>query len=248
MKVSIVTATYNSAEYIEDTYSSIAAQTFSDWEWIITDDASSDNTCEIIRRFSSHDSRVKLLVQSSNQGAARARNASLQAASGDFIAFIDSDDLWDPFKLEKQLAFMASNIDFCFTSYALVSANGRRLGKFVDTDAAASLGYHDLLKKVATVGCSTVMLRRNAFPRILMPDLRTGQDYALWLHLLRSTTSRAYLLNETLSSYRIRPGSISRNKFKKALRQWEIYRDLESLSFFYAFYCFVHYAIKAVLR
>ena len=104
-----------------------------------------------------------------------------------------------------------------------------------------------MLRKKATLGCSTVMIRRAGFNDLLMPLLRTGQDYATWLKLLR-TGEKAYILNEVLTSYRILPNSISRNKFKKAIRQWQIYRDVENLSFSMSFVCFFFYAYRAVFR
>ncbi|GAB3520280.1 glycosyltransferase family 2 protein [Photobacterium alginatilyticum] len=247
MKVSIITPTYNSEEWIIQTYESIVNQTHHNWEWIITDDCSSDETLKVLEYLSNNDDRVKVFCNRKNSGAAVSRNNSIEHAQGDFLAFIDSDDLWLPNKLESQIHFMGDKIDFSFTAYELVDGSGKKLDKLVDSNQSGSFDYHDMLKKKATLGCSTVMLRRIAFNDISMPLLRTGQDYALWLKLLR-TGSRAYVLNDVLTQYRILPNSISRNKIKKAKRQWQIYREIEKLSFKKSLECFSFYAYRAIFR
>jgi glycosyltransferase involved in cell wall biosynthesis len=245
--VSIVTAAYNAQSFIEQTYNSIKSQTITDWEWLVTDDCSTDNTLRILSDIAAQDKRVKIFRNPQNSGAAVARNKSLQYARGTFIAFIDSDDLWLPNKLHKQIHFMGENIDFSFTAYELIDANGKQLNKHVDADQDGSFDYKDMLKKKATLGCSTVIVRRAGFDDISMPLLRTGQDYALWLKLLK-TGKQAYVLNKVMGQYRILTNSISRNKFKKARRQWQIYRQIEALSIFQATVCFLFYAWRAVFR
>ncbi|KNH10611.1 glycosyl transferase family 2 [Vibrio lentus] len=246
-KVSIITATYNDEAWIVDTYNSILAQSHEDWEWLITDDSSSDKTFDIITQLASNDQRIKLFKNDINSGAAVSRNRSISHSDGEFIAFLDSDDLWHPLKLEKQLDFMGDNIDFSFTAYELVDSEGESLDAKVDSSQSGSFSYDDMLKKKATMGCSTVMLRISAFDDLSMPLLRTGQDYALWLKLLKSG-ALAHVLNDVLTQYRILPNSISRNKFKKAKRQWEIYRKLEGIGLFYSSINFVFYAYRAVFR
>lgn len=245
--ISIITATYNSSSELLETYKSISSQTLDNWEWLVTDDCSSDSTYQLLQEISEKDQRVKVYKNAVNSGAAVARNSSLSHAKGDFIAFIDSDDCWLPNKLEKQVAFMGNNIDFSFTAYTLIDHCGDSIGKTVDTTQTGFFTYEDMLRKKATLGCSTVMLRRNAFSDISMPSLRTGQDYATWLKLLKSG-KHAYLLNEVLTCYRIMPNSISRNKIKKAKRQWQIYREVEKLPFIKTVFCFTFYAWRAVFR
>lgn len=247
-KVSIVTATYNSESYIEETYDSIKSQSYANWEWLVTDDCSSDSTVDLLKRIAATDERIKVFQLSVNSGAAVARNNSLENSTGEYIAFIDSDDIWEPSKLEMQLSFMLdNNISFSFTAYELVDKNGRSLKTSVDTHLTSSVSYEDMLKKKATLGCSTVMLKRSGFKNIRMPLLRTGQDYATWLSLLK-TGQKAVPLTKTLTKYRILPDSISRNKFKKAKRQWQIYREVEMLAFFKSLVCFSFYAWRAVFR
>jgi len=193
------------------------------------------------------DKRITVLKNPTNSGAAVSRNLSIANASGVFVAFIDSDDIWMPDKLERQIDFMGAEIDFSFTAYEIIDNVGGSIGKIVDKQRVRFFTYEDMLCKAATLGCSTVMLRRSQFANLKMPLVRTGQDYALWLKILKSGKN-AYLLPEALTHYRITPNSISRNKLKKAKRQWEIYRKLEGLSFVKSFRCFLFYAVRAVIR
>lgn len=247
MKVSIITPAFNSEKWITKTYESIKNQTYQDWEWLITDDCSADDTLTIIQNLSVSDNRVKVFNNKINSGAAVSRNNSIRNATGDFLAFIDSDDLWLPDKLEKQLVFMGRNIPFSFTAYELIDANENKLNKSVDSHQNGAFSYQDMLRKKATIGCSTVILRRASFADISMPLIRTGQDYALWLKLLK-TGQKAYVLNDVLTQYRILPNSISRNKIKKAKRQWEIYRKIECLGLIESSINFCFYALRAVFR
>lgn len=248
-KVSIITATYNSALYIESVYNAIKEQNYPHWEWLVTDDCSTDSSLEILENIARHDNRVSVFKNAVNSGAAVSRNVSLANVTGEFIAFVDSDDLWLPNKLNEQIAFMQNNdaINFSFTAYELIDGDSKRLNKVVDATQERAFSYADQLCKKATMGCSTVILRRSAFSDLLMPLLRTGQDYALWLKLLK-TGNKAYLFPKVLTQYRILPDSISRNKLKKIMRQWSIYRDIENLNIFLAAKCFCFYAWRAVFR
>lgn len=245
--ISIITATYNSSHEIFATYRSICEQTHKNWEWLITDDCSTDNTFDILTALSEQDSRIRVFQNEVNSGAAVSRNKSISEANGDFIAFIDSDDVWEPNKLQRQIDFMGEHIDFSFTAYRLIDEVGISLNKTVDAKNTGAFDYEDMLRKKATLGCSTVMVRRKGFSDLSMPLLRTGQDYATWLKLLK-TGKKAHLLNDVLTSYRILPNSISRNKFKKAKRQWQIYREVERLPMIKSAICFCFYAWRATFR
>lgn len=247
MKISIITPAYNAERYISKTYESIRNQTHTDWEWLVTDDQSTDNTLTILNGLAKKDCRIRVYENSENSGAALSRNNSIEQASGEFLAFIDSDDLWLPNKLEQQIKFMSEDILFSFTAYELIDSNGCSLNRTVDSSQQGCFSYNDMLKKKATLGCSTVMLRRESFDEIRMPLIRTGQDYALWLKLLK-TGCDAYVLDQILTQYRILPDSISRNKVKKALRQWEIYRKIEKLDFINSCVNFCFYAFRAIFR
>lgn len=247
MKVSIITPAYNCERWILKTYQSINDQTYIDWEWLVTDDCSSDDTLSILGEIAKQDRRVRVFRNSKNSGAAVSRNNSIKNANGAFLAFIDSDDLWNCRKIEKQLAFMGEDIAFSFTAYELIDENEVNLNKTVDSTQEGEFSYNDMLRKKATLGCSTVMLRRSSFDDITMPLIRTGQDYALWLKLLK-TGQRAHVLNTPLTQYRILPDSISRNKIKKSKRQWQIYREIEELSLIDSTINFCFYAFRAVFR
>lgn len=246
--VSIITPTYNSSSYILRTYESICEQSHQNWEWLITDDKSNDNTVAIIEDIILKDKRVMLFKNDVNSGAAFSRNISISKASGEFIAFLDSDDLWYPEKLTKHIGFMENHIDFSFTSYEVVDEFDNALNKRIDTKHnILFFSYNEMLRKKATIGCSTVMLRRESFKKIKMPMIRTAQDYALWLSLLKQGYN-AFLLNEVLTKYRITPNSLSQNKFKKALAQWHVYRKNESLNLLRTIVNFNFYAFRAIFR
>lgn len=245
--ISIITPAYNCADTIHATADSILHQTYSNWEWLITDDCSDQATVETLNNLAQKDTRIRIFRNEDNGGAAVARNTSMSHANGDYIAFLDSDDMWHQDKLAKQVEFMKEDIHFSFTAYEIVNEHNQSTGQYVDAKQEGSFNYRDMLCKQATLGCSTVMLRRNAFGDTAMPLLRTGQDYALWLKLLK-TGVEAHILAQPLTRYRIMPNSISRNKVKKAKRQWQIYREVEQLGLLTSAYCFVHYAWRAVFR
>ncbi|WP_413498579.1 glycosyltransferase family 2 protein [Buttiauxella gaviniae] len=245
--ISIITATYNSERFIKDTYDSILSQTYCNWEWIITDDCSTDNTYNILRQIESRDSRVKIERNIKNSGAAVSRNNCFRRSNGMYFAFLDSDDIWIKEKLHQQLDFMMSGCDFSFTAYEIIDENRKKLNRIIDFKQHPPIKYKDLLKKNATIGCSTVMLRRSACEGLQMPLLRTGQDYATWLLVLKNGVS-AYHLPQVLTQYRIVKNSISRNKIKKAKRQWQIYREIEKLDLIQSIICFCHYSVKAIIR
>ena len=246
--ISIITATFNSEKYIRATYESICAQTFCDWSWCVTDDCSTDSTWSILTELASQDERVAIYRNDSNLGAAVSRNNSIDNAVGVYLAFLDSDDLWEPQKLSKQYNFMEKGYDFSFSGYSICLDDGTMTGKKVDMSAPVAINYDDLLVKRVTLGCSTVMLRKSYVAKQRMPLIRTGQDYAFWLLLLREAGGRAYQIAEALTKYRIAPGSISRNKYLKAKRQWQIYRSLEKLTVSKSAWCFLCYALRAVFR
>lgn len=245
--VSIVTPCFNSAKFIYECYESIRAQSYSEWEWLITDDASTDQSAQIISMISQSDPRVKPLFMKVNRGAAFCRNASIDNSQGQLIAFLDVDDLWRHDKLERQVAVHQKGIKFSFTSFTQFRLAPDVDGKIIDPGPERYFSYQDMLHKRATLGCSTVMLVRDIVGSKRMPDLRSGQDYAFWLSILREGTS-AYLIADSMTFYRILPGSLSRNKLKKAVRQWQIYRSIEKLSFYKSLWVYKSYVINALTR
>lgn len=247
--VSVIIPAYNSEQFIGEAIRSVLNQSYQDLEVLVTDDCSSDATERVVRELAAEDSRVHYFRMKQNGGAALARNNSIQQAKGRYIAFLDADDVWLPGKLEVQLAFMCQKqCAFSFTGYSVYSGEGLFDDKVVDAETPDSIAYGDLLKKTCTVGCSTVILDRGQLPTIEMTNIRTGQDYALWLRLLRESGLRAYNLKTRYTGYRVLKGSISRNKFKKIRRQWQIYREIEKIYLLPAFYLMFFYARNAVFR
>lgn len=244
--VSIIMPSYNSAEWIQETIESVQSQTYSNWELLITDDASTDNTVQLIQEFQKADNRINLFISRVNRGAGKSRNNSLQHAHGRFIAYLDSDDIWSPNKLERQLAFMSKNhVCMCYTDYDLVGENGeyRRT-----VHVQKSVTYDGFLKR--PLSCShTIVFDTNVVDKALlvMPDVRRGQDSATWLQVLK-TGITGYALCESLAKYRRHEGSLSSNKLKAIKRTWYLYREIEHLPLLYACECFVSYAINAVKK
>lgn len=244
MKVSIITPAYNSEAFIGETIESVMAQRFQDWELLITDDGSTDNTCEIVKGYAMHDERIRLFVLGSNQGAAMARNHSLSQARGRYIAFCDSDDLWTPDKLEKQIAFMEKNsFPFSFAPYHIISEQGKEIG-FSAT--RPKVNYKDLLR-TCDIGCLTAVYDTAFFGKIPMPDIKRRQDYALWLRMLKKTDF-AYSFSEPLGSYRLRNHSISRNKLKAIYYIWKVYREEEKLSFLRSAGLLLIYSLHGIMK
>lgn len=250
MLVSIVTAVYNNEKEIHGTYECLVSQSHETWEWVVTDDGSSDDSYSLLKEIASKDDRVRVFRLESNSGAAVARNYSIDQSVGEYIAFLDSDDLFYPEKLRTQLNFMNNDKDFSFTQYVQTTVrdlNAVHRQRVVDLATPTIVDYKALLRKDVTLGCSTVMIRRRFLGARRMPMLRTGQDYAFWLSLLRGGAF-AYKLEAPLTLYFIRSGSISRNKVKKALRQWQIYRKEEKLDIHKSLLYILCYGYRAVFR
>lgn len=203
----------------------------------------------MLQEMALNDSRIRIFKNEVNSGAAVTRNVSISNATGKYIAFIDSDDLWKPEKLERQVKWMSHNkMEMTFTHYEIVNEVGEPTGQVVDTHMEVDpVSYEDMLRKKATLGCSTVMIDRELLGDIRMPVIKTTEDYALWLSILK-TGVLAYPVNRVLTSYRILPNSLSRNKIKKAKTQWTVYREFENLTLPKAIECFCFYAYRAVFR
>ncbi len=245
--VSVIMPSYNSERHIKEAIESLQAQTFKDWELLVTDDCSSDSTYEIVAGIAKRDSRLRLFSTIKNTGAAAVRNNSLLHAQGRYIAYLDSDDLWKPTKLEKQIAFMQKRkAAFSCCSYEVIGADGEPLGKIVrmlDTCDYKGFLTHNLLQTVGIMADTTRLDKE----LLVMPDMRRRQDAATWLQVLKAGHV-CYGIPEVLCSYRRVAGSLSSNKLKAAQGVWHIYRDVEHLNLTTATYCFVRYALLAVWK
>ncbi len=244
-KVSIITPAFNAAAYIGQTIESVVAQTFSDWEMIVVDDGSSDDTLAIVRDWQARDGRIKLLINETNLGPGPSRNRAIDAAQGRFIAFLDSDDLWLPEKLQTQVDTMTrTGAYFTFTSYEVIGHDGHGLGKTVH--APAQISYRGLLKDTV-IGCLTVMIDRNRVEKLAMPNIPSRQPLVLWLRLLREV-GPAVGIDQILAKYRARAGSISSNKRSAAKNVWRVYREYERLGLVASLWYFINYAVNGSLR
>ncbi|WP_313206020.1 glycosyltransferase family 2 protein [Psychrobacter faecalis] len=242
--VSIITPSYNSALLIVSTIQSVISQTFTDWEMIVVDDCSKDNSVEVIQSFVDCESRIKLIKLTENSGAAVARNTAIEAAQGRFIAFLDSDDLWDSQKLEKQINFMINeNVAFSYTAYMKINEEGV---PFQAMKVPSKVSYRNLLK-TCVIGCLTVVYDTKYVGKVYMPENIKREDFATWLRLLKCV-DYAYALPEVLASYRVYPDQSSSNKASMALESWRLYRNVEQLNIFKATYYFSQYAIRGLLR
>jgi len=242
MKVSIITPSYNSEKYIAETIQSALDQTYQEWEMIIVDDVSTDNSLQIIEKYAKKDRRIKLIRLKQNMGPASARNRAIEEAKGRYIAFLDSDDTWFPQKLKKQLAFMKKyNLVLTYSAYETMDETS----KYINTrNIQEVITYKDMLKS-NHIGNLTGIYDRNYFAKVYMKN-HGHEDYILWLELLKQLESTKGL-SEPLAKYRIVEKSISSNKSQVLSWQWYIYRNIEKLSFFQSTYYmiwYIYYAIK----
>lgn len=220
--VSIITPVFMAERFIGQTILSVQAQTYRQWELLLIDDCSTDGSADVIRPLAAHDPRIRYVRLEHNSGAAVARNKALELARGEYIAFLDADDLWVDFKLEHQLRFMADRkADFVFAAIVPVDEEGTPMRRPIPVPAKAD--YRHLLSHTV-IATSTVLLRREAFGPFTMPLRRGGQDYATWLMLLRLTAC-AYGQNEVLTHYRVCKDSLSSNKLSSVQQVYSIQRE-----------------------
>lgn len=243
--VSVVMPAHNSARFVEESVASVVAQTFGDWELIVVDDASADDTPAILARLAAADQRIRIERLEIQAGPGMARNHGMRLAAGRFLAFLDSDDLWTPDKLECQLEFMRQgDRAFTYTQYIKVGEDGQAGGAPIPmpprSDYAATL-------KHCCMSTPTVMLDRERLGALEMPPLSRGEDHVLWLAALQRTPY-AWLLPEPLVKVRVHAGSLSYNKLRKAAAQWRVYRETLGLGFWRALWCFAHYACHGLLK
>ena len=222
--VSIIMPSYNTASFIAESIQSVLAQSYKDWELIIVDDCSSDNTDEVVKPYLS-DQRIRYLKNENNSGAAVSRNRALREAKGKWIAFLDSDDLWMPEKLEKQIRFMEKN-GYCFsyTNYAEIDTEDHRNGITVTgPKKVTKTGFFNY----CWPGCLTVMYDAEAIGLIQIADIKKNNDYAMWLKVCQKAD--CYLLDEELALYRRgRAGSVSTHSIKTMIGwHYKLYREAE---------------------
>lgn len=226
--VSIITPNWNCARYISETIRSVQVQTYQNWEMLIVDDNSTDNSELMVKPFIDRDKRIRLLKNEKNSGAAVSRNYALKEAKGKWIAFLDSDDLWAPEKLEKQLTFMVENdYHFCYTEYKEIDANSCETGILVSGPKKVSkLGMFAF----CWPGCLTVMYDREYVGLLQIEDIKKNNDYAMWLKVCRKAS--CHMLREPLALYRRgRTGSISSHGYSTMIRwHYKLWREAEGVN------------------
>ncbi len=238
---------FNGMPFLADAIKSVLQQQYDDWELLIVDDGSSDESVGYCRALLEREPRARLLGTSGRRGAAHARNAGIAASRGRYIAFLDCDDVWSPQKLHTQIDFMQKRrLAFSWTSYDVIDRCGRKLRTQTSANRCT---YRDLLVKRTVIGCLTAVYDKSLLGAQFMPAIRMRQDFGLWLRLLRICEERKLGnggIAEPLASYRVHAAGMTSNKLLAAWYQWRLYRDIEDLPLWDTWYCFANYALRGV--
>lgn len=244
--VSIITPNWNCEKFIAETIASVQAQTYQNWELLIQDDCSTDTSLQVARRYAEKDSRIKIEVNPKKSGAAVTRNYAIQRSQGAYLAYLDSDDIWVPEKLEKQLDFMDTHqCDACFSRYEHMDTGGVSLG--VQAQVKKKVTYRDLLIH-DWFGCLTLIYKQDLNHKIYGSDVQKANDYALFLNVMKNIKC-AYGLDECLAAYRIRKGSVSRNKWKKVEHYIHVLQTVAHKNIIMAYILlFTHLFIKSFFK
>ncbi|WP_343664216.1 glycosyltransferase family 2 protein [Chryseobacterium mucoviscidosis] len=242
--VSIITPSYNSAEFIEETIQSVLNQTYDNWEWLISDDRSQDNTVELIRKY--NDPRIKLHVLEKNGGAGNARNKSLERAEGRYIAFLDSDDFWYPEYLEEMIGFMdKNNAELVYCNYSRCDEHTME-PVLKDFEADTIVTFSNLLKTCRLAPVST-MYDTKRVGKFFFPVKSKREDHVMWLNLLKKIP-KGFPLNKTLAKYRMRENSVSRKKKNIIRDQYLVYKDFMGFSTVKSLYYTANWAFNGFLK
>lgn len=243
--VSVIIPVYNAEKFIGETVESVIAQTYKNIEIVIVDDCSKDSSEIIIKRLKSTYSNIIYQRCENNHGAAVARNTALKIAKGQYVAFLDSDDLWQPTKIEKQINLLkAKNLSFCYTAIEMINDIGEVIKS--KRNVIELIDYNFLLKNTMIV-TSSVIIDRIALGDFQMPLRRSGQDYATWLMLLRKGVV-ACGINKPLVKYRISNNSLSSNKLKSIGQVWDIQVKEEKIAKVKALFNVVYFCINAIKK
>jgi glycosyltransferase involved in cell wall biosynthesis len=241
--ISIITPSYNSAPYIKETIESVLQQTYPNWEMIIVDDCSTDDSKEIVKRYIQEDKRIKLISNQENIGVAQSRNRAIEEANGDYIALLDSDDIWVPNKLEKQIELMEEkNILMSFSAYTIIDEKSETIGHYPIKEKVT---YSDMLK-TSSIGTLTTIYNANKLGKFYFEEIG-HEDYVYKLNILKQIDF-AQGIKEPLAKYRRVQSSLSSNKIKAALWQWKIYRDIEKIPLIQSIYYFINYAYNGLRK
>jgi teichuronic acid biosynthesis glycosyltransferase TuaG len=242
-EVSIITPCYNSSKFLQQTIDSVLNQTFTDWEWLITDDKSTDNSVEIIRKV--NDERIKLTVAEKNGGAGHARNLSLEKATGRFITFLDADDFWEPNFLEEMVSFMKKeNAELAYSNYSRCDEN--LIPKIDDFKADKNVSFNNLLK-TCRLSLLSSMYDSQRVGKEFFPEGSKREDHVMWLNLLKKIPV-GKPLPKTMAKYRMHASSISRKKTNIMLDQYLVYKDYMKFSTLKSMYYTANWAINGFMK
>ena len=234
--ISIITPAYNCEKFVAEAIESVLQQSFHNWEMIIVNDASTDHTPSILQMYTKRDKRIRVITNSKNLGVAKSRNIAIEAALGDYIAFLDSDDIWFKEKLEKQLAFiLENNLVISYSAYNTINEHGMYINSRIPPK---EISYKDLLKS-NHIGNLTAIYDCRYFGKVYL-EQAGHEDYILWLNLLKRVGKTKGIV-EPLASYRVLSNSISSDKFTAIKWQWRIYRKFQKLSRIESFYYLLWY-------
>ncbi len=242
--VSIIMPAYNCGDFIGTTLDSVINQSYKNWEVIVVDDCSTDNTADVVQEYIKKDNRIKYHKLEKNSGAAVARNKAIDLATGKYMAFLDSDDVWFPEKLTKQIGFMEENdYGFTCTSYTKIDEQGEYLNRTIV--AQSKRDYDGVLKTCP--GNSTVVYNAEKLGKFKIPDIKKRNDYVMWLQVIKKE-KYLYGIEEPLGSHRIRTEGISRNKKSLVGYHWKVYREIENLSLLKSSYLIVYWVMATAFK
>ncbi|HET8752897.1 MAG TPA: glycosyltransferase family 2 protein [Salinimicrobium sp.] len=242
--VSIVMPAYNAEYFIKESIGSVLSQTYGNWELLIIDDHSKDATLAVAEKFQKEDSRIKLIKLPANQGAGFVRNVGIKASEGEFISFLDADDLWKPHKLETQVKFMRDHqLSVSYSSYELMDEEGNLLNKMIQ--ARKELSFKKMLK-ANYIGNLTGMYNAKKLGKIYCPPIRKRQDWAMWIKAVQKGGTAKGIL-EPLATYRVRKDSISGNKWEMLGYNYKIYREVLEYSTFKSGIFFTQFLLEQFL-
>ncbi len=243
--VSIITPSFNAADFIEETIQSVQNQTYINWEMLIVDDCSTDDTIKIISKYAKSDNRIKLHTLTTNSGPAKARNFGIAAATGKYIAFLDADDIWLNDFIQTSIETINKTcVPFVFSSIKRCDENGNLT--FSDFIVPEKVTYHDILKSNSIV-CSTAFLDIEILGKKYMPNIPKRQDMGLWLQYLKEIPFAQGIITPK-AIYRIRKNSLSRNKKKLLIHQWQFYRQVANLNIFKSMYYMIIWAYQGYMK
>ena len=243
--VSVVIPVFNAERFLAQAVQSVIDQTMGDWELILVDDGSTDQSTELAEHFAACDPRIRLLRNPVNVGVSETRNRGVRAARGQFIALLDSDDRWHPEKLEKQLALEEkTGADILYCSYAIVNEAGDPCCPPMIVPEKTDL---DRMLVQSTISCSTALIRRELMLHHPFGNAYAHEDLVLWLDLL-SEGYQAAGCREVLADYRQMVGSRSHDKLRSAHGRWKIYREHLGLGLLHSQKLFLRYAVRGIKK